>query len=358
MRPAVLLLLALSVAAAAVLADEDAARYFTDRGRKALEKKDYEEAEKLFRQALGQHDGYLPAMVGIAEAAIGKGEKDTAIAQLVACLEHAEGAKPSGEAKAARDRAEALLRELDPARLEFRLISEHYVRKLLGLARSHAKKDPGLARRCAERVLKIVPDHAEARKILSGGPPAPKPAPTADAKPGEKRLFNGKDLSGWAGRGKEWRVESGAIVCTAVDCALWIRSKEEIKGDYTLGVEMRFRKDMAGGSPRLAVFFGVRSDIDRFALGAFINSVMLDRRQPTAERVKLAKAESYEISSSFDRNQWNLYRMVVEQSKVTVYVNKRKLFTHQAEAGAFDGFVGLVTQDCTGEFRRIVVNER
>lgn len=40
------------------------------------------------------------------------------------------------------------------------------------------------------------------------------PLSAQEAEPGFKSLFNGKDLSGWAGRPQHWSVEDGAITGT------------------------------------------------------------------------------------------------------------------------------------------------
>ena len=65
--PAIALLVLVVFPFTAATADEDAARYFTRRGRDSLAAGDLDEAEKQFRKAASEAPGFLPAIFGLAE---------------------------------------------------------------------------------------------------------------------------------------------------------------------------------------------------------------------------------------------------------------------------------------------------
>jgi tetratricopeptide (TPR) repeat protein len=351
----VLLLLLLSSVSA--VADEDAARYFTRRARDCLASGDLGEAEKQFQKALSELPGYLPAILGLAETALEKKDEAGAIGILETLLDEAEKNPPDAEGKAVVEQAEDLMKKLDRPRLEYRKLLAEYLDKLLALARKSEKQSPDLAGRCADRILRLRPGHAEAKAILDrvGRPVS---SSTAGATPAaaaanETLLFNGKDFAGWEGISNKWAVESGVMVATLLDNAYIVNHKDQQKGDYTLTVEMRVRE--AAKSPRLAVVFGFLGTDESFELNVFVQSFDLTRKKGVGNKEKLARADPFEIVSNYDQKKWNTFVIKVEGAGVFITLNGKKLFECEAEVGAFDGYPGLIVQQSVAEIRKFSV---
>ncbi|MHC4472108.1 MAG: family 16 glycoside hydrolase [Planctomycetota bacterium] len=346
-----LCLLALTLALAAPLAaDEEAARYFTERGRKALSESDWKEAEKNFRKAIVEKADFLPALLGLAEAVIGCGDREGGIVHLEVCLEQGHREPLSPEEREALDRAVEIFKKLDRPRYEYRKLVGDYVARLLALARQHQAKSPALARRCLERVAKVCPDHPEAKAFrVDVGTVAAVPKASEDEIP----LFNGEDLEGWSGGPPVWSVKDGVFVARVGDGARWIRHNQELEGDYTLLFDVKVAKD-TGPHPRVALCFGLYGPYEYWSLDVFKGSLTFTRHNGSAEEVdKLHKVHFYELKGGFDRQAWNAIRICVKGGKVMFMVNDRKLHEHKPASKSFDGFVGLVVQDCTAEFRKI-----
>ena len=357
MRRAALLFLLLFTLAPAV-ADEDSARYFTRRGREALAEGNHAEAEKQFTKALSEHTGFLPAIFGLAETARARDDRDSAIRLLEECLDVARGAVLSSEEADVVQRAQGLLKELDRARLEFRRLRNDYVEALLELARKSEEKDPELSRRCADRVIRLEPEHPEAREMLGrlGGPATAGGAPGGPAAEGGKNetvLFGGTDTVGWEGVNSLWVVKGGLLVADIKDGAYYVNHRERLAGDYTLSVTMRIAEDR--GRPLVALSFGLRATYDRFDFGVFVKTFTLARYNKSKEEVYVGRADHFEAFKDFDRSAWHTYAVKVEGLRVSASIDGKVLFTHEAEAGAYDGVPSLLVQNCLAEIRKIWV---
>jgi len=355
-RRGVLILLVLLLGVSGALGDEESARYFSDRGAKALSDKDYEKAEKHFRKALAEHPEFLPAVLGLAETAKAQKKTQEAIGFLESCLAIAAKQKLDEEGEAIRKRALEMLKKLDRARLEYRNLVADYVGKLLKLARRHRKKDPGLTRRCIDRILTLDPDHEEALSILKEVGSEAGPVAKKGSRAGEKQVFNGKDIDNWAGVGPMWQVKDGILTGNAGSLAYRMRNKERIKGDYTLEFEARIVRD-TDRVPNLALRYAMLGPEACYALNMYTTGFELSTYDDAKKKKKIAGVEYYAFTNDFDRKAWNLYRFEVKGNKVRISVNGRKLFEHEGDGreGCFDGFVGIVVQHCAAEFRRIAV---
>lgn len=165
----------------------------------------------------------------------------------------------------------------------------------------------------------------------------------ADEEPGFRAIFNGRDLTGWEGETKYWRVEDGALTAestaqnplTARNTYLIWRQAElddfELRMQIRLsagnaGVQFRSRErpnfDVAGyqmdinadggNSPNLHDEYGrlhLASPGERavFAAGGS------RRAEPLPEPERAAKA--------YRAGEWNDYRIVAQGTKLAVYIN-------------------------------------
>jgi tetratricopeptide (TPR) repeat protein len=354
MKRATLLLLLLATSFA--FADEDAAKYFTGRGQKALEEKDYAEAERQFTKALGEWRTHAPAVLGLAEVAIARNDTKQAISFLATCLKMRAAASGSKEGREAVERAEELLKKLDRPRFEYRELVDRYVTDLMKLANEHAKENADLARRCVERVLKVAPDHAGARALLAKVGPAPEPVvPAGDEEKNARQLFNGKDMDNWYGIGDAWRIADGIVTASTGGDAYQIRSKERAEGDYTLTIEMRVEQDTQT-PPLVAMSVAYLGEFERQNLNVFPNSLSFVKQMGTFEdKVQLWRSEPQLIKGGFDRKKWNVYRFRIRKNRITVYINGHAVYSRLGEPGEYDGHVSITVQCCTAQFRKITL---
>ncbi len=356
---AISLLVLVVVPFSAISADEDAARYFTRRARDSLASGDLDEAEKQFKKAVSEAPGFLPAIFGLAETAVARKDTPGAVGILETLLDEAAKNPPGAEGRAVVEQAQAMMKKLDRPRYDYRRLLSKYVAALLELARRNEKSSPDLAGRCADRVFRLIPGHAEAKEILDrvGRPvtsmDSAEEAPAAAAN--EELLFNGKDLTGWENMTRHWTVENGILVASILDSAYIVNHSKEIKGDYTLIVEVRITK--AGDPPRIGIHAGFQGSKETFELDIFDETFTLDQVKGANEEVRIDRADPYEVLSSYNMKNWNTFSMKVKGATLTVSINGRKLFTHEAPEGPgiFDGYPALAIQCCVAEFRKIAV---
>jgi tetratricopeptide (TPR) repeat protein len=333
-----------------VFADEEAAEFFTSRGRKALEEKNLSEAERQFGKALGQWKDYAPAVLGLAEIAIAREDTKEAIGYLATCLAMREAVAGSEEGRAAIVRAGELMKKLERPRYEYWLLVDEYVTGLMKLANGSIEKNKDLARRCAERVLLVRPDHAGATAMLEKVGPAKK----VDAK--AKKLFNGKDLTTFVGVDTQWKVKDGTIEMKAGGSAFQIRTREAAKGDFTLRMEMRVVED-TGGRSMVGLSFAFRGLYERHSLNVFPELFAYRAYRGTSDKIDLfARKMFYEVEQEFDRRKWSTYEIRIRGSKVTLSVNGEVVFTRTAEED-YDGPIALTVQDCTAEIRKLTLSD-
>jgi len=342
-----------------VLADEEAARYFTRRARECLANGDLQGAEKQFRKAMTEQLGFLPAIFGLAETALERKDEKECVGILESLLDEAAKNPPNAEGRAVVTQAEAMLKKLDRPRYDYRRLLSKYVADLLALARRSEKSSPDLAGRCADRVDRLCPGHAGAKEILDRvGRPAYSSAPdraTPAAAANEELLFNGKDLEQWEGITDRWKLEDGILVASIIDAAYFASHSKRLTGDYTLVLEMRVRE--AGRSPRLGIQFGFAGTNETFEFNIFAKEFGLKREKGADEEVKIAHADPLEVMSGYDQQKWNTFEVKVEGATVTISVNGKKVFTHESEdgAGVYDGYPGIIVQCCVAEIRKVAV---
>jgi 3-keto-disaccharide hydrolase len=333
-------------------AEEEAARYFVDRGTKALDEQKFHESERFFNKALVEESGFPAALFGLARVAHARGDKNLAAGRLEACIEACGRGATTADRDKVRKAAESLLAKVDRPRLDFMRAVQAYTRALMSLARRSIESSPDLARRCVERILKVCPNHAEAQALqpkLGAGAAAELPDNAV-------ALFNGKDLTGWAADPPTWTVKDGLLVGHGPDHAYYGRTKATESGDYTLIFEFRITKDW-GEDPLISLIFGMRGVYERWHLSVFDTKFRLCH-YPNGNADAMEKLDEifgYQLPGGFDRTKWSTVRIVVKGDIATFYANGNKLFERRSRAKAFDGFVGLVIQECTAEFRKIAV---
>jgi tetratricopeptide (TPR) repeat protein len=353
MRAAAAVLLCV-MAAAALAADERAAAFFTDRGRKALDAGDFEGAAAQFRKALSEAAEYLPAMLGLAEAARGAGRNDEAISQLEAILEAAKGGGQSPANTEAARAARDLLRELDRPRVDYREMVEDYTAALYQLYLSYRAKDPELSARCLDRILALCPDDAEAKRLRTE---IAVKAPSTAARAGDTPLFNGRDLEGWSSPPPGWVVVANILTCDAGQKASQLRTTRTLSGDYSIEFEARIVKDAEDHlrcTPSVLMQCGCRGVYDLWQFAVLRDKFWLRRLKGSPTEFDVLSEPGHGVlKTPFDRKQWNLFRVEADGDRLRVSVNGEELLGIPATPGDLDGQIVVLVQQGTVEFRRI-----
>lgn len=185
------------------------------------------------------------------------------------------------------------------------------------------------------------------------------------AEDGFTSLFNGKDLTGWDGDPKLWKVENGEVIgtCNGPDAMannsflIWrggevkdfeLHAKVRIEGDNNSGIQYRSRE-----LPEIApwVITGYQLDIHpatehtgmtyeergRGIFGLNGTDVMLD---PDGALWKLSKHEPVKV----DVSQWNEYTVIAQGNHLVHMINGKitsELTDHDEKKRALEGLLAI-----------------
>lgn len=187
--------------------------------------------------------------------------------------------------------------------------------------------------------------------------------PTTDA----TALFNGRDLSGWAGRDDLWSVEEGAIVGRTtnknpIEGNTFLIWQQAQPSDFELVAEFKIEGGNSGIQYRSRVVNeekyvvgGYQADIDSTNQFAGIIYEEKGRGIVTGRGVKTTIASDGEMSTQrfassealaagIHPGKWNRYRIVADGNHLTQYINGAKvseLIDNQSEKAAESGVIAL-----------------
>ncbi len=202
-------------------------------------------------------------------------------------------------------------------------------------------------------VVNLPADARDIVESIARGSPSPVFVP----EPGFRKLFNGRDLAGWAGRSEHWSVEDGAITgrTTRENPArgnnfLVARNgdKSLIVADFELRFSYRIVANNAAGFANSGVQYrskelpnfvvaGYQADFEagsQFsgilydeAGGAGGRGIMANRGESVIwgadghKRVEGQLADSAEIQKSIKLNDWNDYVIIAEGTRLEHFIN-------------------------------------
>jgi 3-keto-disaccharide hydrolase len=210
-----------------------------------------------------------------------------------------------------------------------------------------------------------IQDHGDTelslRNILIRDPAAPMP--------GEKILFNGKDLSGWEpivpeakSAGIEpasvWSVQDGILICKGNPVG-YIRTREKF-ANYVLKVEWRFNPvtKKAGNSGVLLRMVGedkvwpksVEAQLESGNAGDFWN---IDNVRMTVDPAR-TKGRNTKHTHGAERpiGEWNEYEIVVSHGDVVLKVNGEEL-NRASAVEEVPGYICLQSEGAEIQFRSV-----
>lgn len=195
-----------------------------------------------------------------------------------------------------------------------------------------------------------------------------------DAEPGFKSLFNGKDLTGWAGRTNHWSVQDGAItgVTTKENPAKgnnFIIAKDGDKnlvvGDFELRFSYKFSSDWGNSGLQYRskdfgdfVVGGYQAD---FEVGPTFSGILYEERMTRgimAQRgekvvwgadgkkkvVGKTDKTSAEIQAAIKKNGWNDYVIIAKGNHLQHFINGNQtvdVIDEDAKKQAFSGILAF-----------------
>lgn len=288
---ALLVLLALIVPGPA-LGDADLARFLLDGGKKALEKKQYDDAIVKLERARVEDATRIEIGYWLALAHDKKGNGPDAVREYRAFRDAARAAGATApmdkETDALVKKADQRLAALAAGETELARLNAPFVDAMLAFAKAQYLRDPALALRAAEAVLAVSPAHAEAQRLAeklraeqagSAAPaeaaeapktPAAGPSKPAGTYPDIKRW---KDLVGTRAFGTSydgWIYDAKGLTLDVKEGGsfYWPLAPVVTPARYVLEMEFSLKR---ADSPRWALGFGFAKDRQADHLSLFFS---------------------------------------------------------------------------------------
>ncbi|MDJ0522079.1 MAG: DUF1080 domain-containing protein [Planctomycetota bacterium] len=345
-----LVLVLLAAAAATVFADMDTALDLVDEGDAALKAKNYAAAEKLYRQALEEEAGCLPARYGLGEALLGAEKTKAAV---VAFRQVVREVRSSPGIPAAWKDYEAgaldRLEEHDDNGRELEKLIDAHVAKVLRIASKYRTKDPDLAQRALEVILTLRPEHKRANEMLG----------TMSRRGARKEaIFDGKQIADWdGGRGQWWKVVDGVIVGETKGLATYIRNQKEIRGNFDVVMEARIAKAY-DESPFVALMAAWKAEYDHSRLGTLSGALRWFEYKGEDDKDRVFMRDASALKKPYDPSAWTVYELRYRKDFIHALVNGREVHKIERPKGREGGYVGILAQGCRAEIRRLDVLHR
>jgi hypothetical protein len=153
---------------------------------------------------------------------------------------------------------------------------------------------------------------------------------------GFRSLFNGQDLTGWEGSGKDvqksWLVVDGTLRCTGKG-GQWLRSKDQF-GDFELRLEYRVTKEGNSG-----IYIRVPMNGNHHGQDAGVEVQVLDDHSPKFQKLRPDQfaGSMYSVLAGSARvakptGEWNSMTIRCEGKKYQVIHNDTKIIDTDATA--------------------------
>ena len=186
------------------------------------------------------------------------------------------------------------------------------------------------------------------------------------------QIFNGKDLSNWkfviendAVPAEEvYSVNDGVITIKGVPLG-YMYTKEKFR-NYTLELEYRWAENASNSGifvliedPTNPFPKGIECQLKAGQAGDFVLLGGSDLNEYTlpegvTERPAFPVIDKKESSSEKPTGEWNKAKIVVEDGKITVYIND--VLQNIATSNTMEGHRGLQSEGESNQFRNIVLN--
>ncbi len=357
MRSVILLLLLAGVAllflSPAEAGDPEAAKLFLRKADKAFRSKDYTEATKFYRRALGENTPYPEAAYGLGQALEKLGRKHAALQAYLDCKKQAEGMERlSSKARSCLRKAKKRIGALGKAYAEASEIEAAFTRQLIAFGKKHTNGAPMWAKQAFLAANRLAPGDEKVKKYLeklshvegpSGGFGLP------------QQLVKGDSLSGWDAGPMSgcWSSRGQMIIGDQTQPGtILYRSGLSLAGRYRLTASFRV-VDRHGPDWYYGFLFGVADGGGRmFSLcyGFTRHAYML--RAAAGERDEVGS----KLLSKWDPTEWHTLRVDVEPTKVTAFADDEEVFSHEVkDPRTLEGTIALTLRDAKIEIKDVKV---
>jgi tetratricopeptide (TPR) repeat protein len=342
-------------------ADPDTAKQFLKLGRRAVVKREYDQALNRFKKALEEDADLIEAHYWLAYVLDKKADNAGAIEGYRRFLSLFEN--KGGKAGATRDLcrlAEKTSKRLDKiakAEKAFTKLENGFLKGLMKFARETFLRDPSATRRALEILLKIRPDYRGAAGLyrkLGGRPKGSTkagagrfPAPDAFKKVKSwKDFIAGKALGGESG---DWTYKNRELCLDLRQGSVTLTNKTLYSGtNFAYEIEARVEEEYDRGW-LVGMVFGSES-------GSFVcvffqkTAVILHQVRSASDRMDLKRF----LMPPLPPKSWHRLSVLVRGGVMEVWFDGKKVieFTHPDRTD-FDGQVGLFQQRSRTRYRRI-----
>ena len=336
--------------AAPGLAGPDDALAFVDEADVAMKEHAYGAAEGLYRKAIEAMDDCVPALHGLGEALLAQEKTDDAIlafrqAARVASASDALPAAWQDFAKRSTKRLEAL----DEHGRALAAIVDGHVDALVRLAVKFRSNDPDLADRALDIALSLRPDHERAAELRGK---------MSDRGARREALFDGKQIEDWdGGRSDWWHVEAGVIVGETKGIASYVRTQEELSGDFDVLMEARIA-EVYDKAPFIAVMGAWKAEHDHSRFGVLNEALTWFEKHGEDDSQQVYRCEVKRLPKAIDPSQWNTYELRFRKDRILGVINGREVHAIDRTAQRSGGYVGILSQGCRAEIRKVEVIRR
>jgi len=186
----------------------------------------------------------------------------------------------------------------------------------------------------------------------------------------EEKLFNGKDLSNWefvvdgnsVPANQVYSVEDGCILIQGMPFG-YMYTKNKYR-NYTLNVEWRWVDEPTNSGIFLIIAEttnpfpnGIECQLSAGNAGDFVllgGSDMLEYKAPEGrQRPRFPVIPKREASSEKPAGEWNKAKIIVNEGKITVYIND--VFQNEGTNPVKEGHIGLQSEGKRISFRNVFI---
>ncbi len=328
--------------AAVAGADRDTAQFFTQRGDKAVQARNWTDAEQQYRRALEEDATFLPARCGLAEALLGQGQREPAIQELRQVETEATAQPPPPAWGAVLAKARKRLQELDSLGTELQKTVDEHVTALYGFATKWKEKDPPIAARALDLVIALRPGHEKATALLAtlrrGSGVAGTP------------LFNGKDFGDLHAGPPRWSIEGGEMHGDLSGEATLVRSDTLLKGNFDVTLEARV--DLKTERRAMLTLGAFKEEYRKVLYGFLIDELLVMVYEGTKEHDDVYAEVEKTGKSAYDPMAWNVYTLSFDKEQMHARVNGKEVYSCPRRPEWDALYPGLQVQEAKVSVRR------
>jgi tetratricopeptide (TPR) repeat protein len=357
---------ALLVLRPASAGDQAMAKFLLDAGKKAIEKKQYDDALTKLQRARVEDTSLFEADYWIAFAYDKKGVPSEALksyrAFRDACRREQETAPLSKELDALAKKGEARLVALAAGETELQKLNDPFVASMLALAKTLFVRDAALAQRALDAVLAVQPDHEEAKRLrekipAEGAAPAASAPATEAASKGEpgRASANYPDIKRWRdllgskafGTFGGWTYGESTLTIDYKQGGSYYWPAQVIRtpARYVLELEVRVRRF---DGPRWTVGFGFAKQGENYLSMFFSRSEVITLQFKGGPPTELTRPGGV---TPVEQDTWHRFAVDVDGARARAWFDDKPVVSVTLPAENLAGDVSIYHQDNRCEFR-------